>query len=81
MYLEDVELDGKTNISFENNVGHFSGVKFKSTSYNHEGARFYLLIVVYLKGTEPEPKKIIASALSSPIFVDSRRCARDFHVK
>lgn len=80
MYLEDVELDGKTNISLENNVGHFSGVKFKSTSYNHEGARFYLLIVVYLKRAEPEPK-IIGSALSSPIFVDSRRCARDFHVR
>ena len=81
MCLEDVGLNGIVDIPLEKNFGHFTGIKFRSTSYNHEGAKFYLLIVIYLKKTSSETETIISSSLSSPIFVDSRKCARDFHVK
>ena len=30
-----------------NSYAIFSGLKFKTTSYNHEGAPFYLVITIY----------------------------------
>lgn len=47
MFLEDVGLKGVTKIELKNNYGCFSGIKFNSTSYNNEGAKFSLVVVAY----------------------------------
>lgn len=64
------------------NTGHafFSALKFTSTSYNNEGVKFHLLIVLYLLEDENDKNgipKVLNSIISPPIFVDSRKSARD----
>lgn len=46
--LQDVGLKGNEEKILVNSYAIFSGLKFKTTSYNHEGAPFYLVITVYL---------------------------------
>lgn len=46
--LFDVGLKGNEEKLLVNSYAIFSGLKFKTTSYNHEGAPFYLVITLYL---------------------------------
>ena len=55
----------------------FKDLKFVSTSFNHGNAVFYKVIVVYIKEENDEHPKIICSAISPSIFVDSRKYAMD----
>ena len=43
----DVGLKGNEEKPLVNSYAIFSGLKFKTTSYNHEGAPFYLVISIY----------------------------------
>lgn len=64
----------------EDGQAFFTAMKFSSTSYNHEGVKFYLLLVLYIQpGNPTDAPKIITSIVSPPIFVDSRKSARDNH--
>jgi hypothetical protein len=60
---------------------YFSAMKFSSTTYNNEGVNFNLLIVLYIFESENERPKILTAVISPPIFVDSRRSARDYQEK
>jgi hypothetical protein len=42
-----VGLKGNEEKALVNSYAIFSGLKFKTTSYNHEGAPFYLVITIY----------------------------------
>lgn len=59
--------------------GHcfFSSLKFLTTSYNNEGVKFHLLLTIFIKNENGEHPKILSSVISQPIFVDSRKTARD----
>lgn len=46
--LFDVGLKGNEEKLLVNSYAIFSGLKFKTTSYNHEGSPFYLVITLYL---------------------------------
>jgi hypothetical protein len=43
----DVGLKGNEEKVLVNSYAIFSGLKFKTTSYNHEGAPFFLVIAIY----------------------------------
>jgi hypothetical protein len=45
--LFDVGLKGNEEKLLINSYAIFSGLKFKTTSYNHEGSPFYLVISIY----------------------------------
>ena len=45
--LFDVGLKGNEEKVLINSYAIFSGLKFKTTSYNHEGSPFYLVISIY----------------------------------
>ena len=45
--LADVGLKGNEEKQLINSYAIFSGLKFKTTSYNHEGSPFYLIITIY----------------------------------
>lgn len=45
--LYDVGLKGNEEKPLVNSYAIFSGLKFKTTSYNHEGAPFFLVISIY----------------------------------
>jgi hypothetical protein len=45
--LSDVGLKGNEEKQLINSYAIFSGLKFKTTSYNHEGSPFYLIITLY----------------------------------
>jgi chromatin remodeling complex protein RSC6 len=45
--LFDVGLKGNEEKMLVNSYAIFSGLKFKTTSYNHEGSPFYLVITIY----------------------------------
>ena len=65
----------------------FSGVKFRSTSFNHDGSLFFLAISVFLDndvesdyidksaptGLAPSHPKVIYSKISPPVLVNSRK--------
>lgn len=56
---------------------NFSALKFTSTSFNNEGNKFNLVIAIIIqKENDPHPK-VIEAKISAPIFVDSRKSARD----
>jgi hypothetical protein len=45
--LFDVGLKGNEEKPLVNSYAIFSGLKFKTTSYNHEGSPFFLVISIY----------------------------------
>ena len=45
--MVDVGLKGNEEKKLVNSYAIFSGLKFKTTSYNHEGAPFFLVITIY----------------------------------
>ena len=55
----------------------FQALKFFSTSFNHEGQEFQLVIVAYIQKENDQDPKILCSAISPSIFVDSRKSAMD----
>jgi hypothetical protein len=57
----------------------FSGVKFMTTSYKSEGAKFHLLVVVHLEGRRGAGE-VVCSMISEGVFVDSRKSAREYQV-
>ena len=59
-----------------NGQAFFSGLKFYSTSYNNEGVKFHLVIVIFIENERDELPKILSATISPPIFVDSRKSAR-----
>ncbi|CAD8055055.1 unnamed protein product [Paramecium sonneborni] len=71
--FEEVGLEGTTLYELEEGRAFFNGVKFNSTTYNHQGHKFQLLLVI------KEGENIILTLQSPPIFIDSRKSARDEH--
>lgn len=55
--MVDVGLKGNEEKILINSYAIFSGLKFKTTSYNHEGEPFYLAITLYY-GSINESKQI-----------------------
>jgi len=45
-HLVDVGIKGNNRSEFENSRTVFTGLKFDTTSYNHEGSKFHLAVVV-----------------------------------
>ncbi len=81
MYLEDIGIKGSNQIKVNDGCGYFNGLKFSSTSYNNEGVKFHLLIVVFKNEQKSDLlSNIICSVISPPIFVDSRKSARNYQV-
>lgn len=59
----DVGLKGNEEKPLVNSYAIFSGLKFKTTSYNHEGAQFFLIIVIYqgsINACSEEPKSLFS---------------------
>ena len=74
----DVGIRGESKMEMVDGQVYFSAIKFSSTTYNNEGINFNLLIVLYISEGESERPKVLTSVVSPPIFVDSRRSARDY---
>ncbi|CAD8194753.1 unnamed protein product [Paramecium octaurelia] len=70
---EEVGLEGVTTQELVDGKAFFSGVKFNSTTYNHQGHKFHLILLL------KSANNIITALESPPIFVDSRKSARDEH--
>ena len=59
----DVGLKGNEEKPLVNSYAIFSGLKFKTTSYNHEGSPFYLVITIYqgsINDCSKEPKSLFS---------------------
>ena len=84
-FLVDIGVKGPAKTSIQNQIAVFRNLKFSSTSYNNEGLKFHLVIVVFEENEENESLdssyKIIDSKLSPPIYVDSRKSAREICFK
>jgi hypothetical protein len=79
--LENIGIKGESQIKLNDGCGYFNGLKFSSTSYNNEGVKFHLLVVVFKSEEKDDlPTNIICSVISPPIFVDSRKSARNYQV-
>jgi hypothetical protein len=50
IHLEDVGLRGISKIDMVDSQAYFSTLKFESTSYNNDGVKFHLLLVLYIQG-------------------------------
>ncbi|CAD8117211.1 unnamed protein product [Paramecium sonneborni] len=70
---EEVGLEGVTQQELVDGKAFFSGVKFNSTTYNHQGHKFHLIFLLKYSNY------IITALESPPVFVDSRKSARDEH--
>ena len=77
LHLVDVGIRGNNKMELERNKCTFSAVKFESTSYNQEGSKFHLVITVYLLENKFEFPKILIAKISPPVFVDSRKSAKE----
>jgi hypothetical protein len=76
----DVGLRGVNRIELLDGHAFFSAIKFASTSYNNEGVKFHLVLSLYIMSEDEDNPKVLNSTISPPIFVDSRKSARDSHV-
>ena len=82
-YLVDIGIKGENKIYLKNNVASFNNLKFASTSYNNEGLKFHLVVALFYEinnasdFSSTSNLRIIESKLSPPIYVDSRKSARD----
>ena len=100
--FEEIGLAGQSDIDLHEGSCLFTSLKFKTTSFNHGGSSFHLLVIVYF---DPEPEQprlpvvnelqsvsemkneaenglsektvrkpvILASKISAPIFITSRK--------
>jgi hypothetical protein len=55
-------------------------LKFTSTSYNNDGNKFNLVVSVSIQEENELYPRILDAKISPPIFVDSRKSARDTNV-
>ncbi|EGR31832.1 hypothetical protein IMG5_101460 [Ichthyophthirius multifiliis] len=76
-HLIDIGLLGQTKILLEDGLATFSALKFSSTSYNNQGSKFNLVLAVGIQNEHDLHPKIISAKISSAVFVDSRKSARD----
>ncbi|KAL4485363.1 hypothetical protein ABPG72_008539 [Tetrahymena utriculariae] len=74
--LEHVGIRGANRSFFENSQCSFKNLKFSSTSYNYEGSKFHLVIVVYLNQGNQKSPIIIESRVSRPIHVENSHGTR-----
>ena len=75
--LVEVPLQGTTVVEVIDGEAEFADVKFGTTSYNNNGAKFHLVVLICLKTSEKHRASIFNSFICPPIFVDSRKAARD----
>lgn len=90
--LYDLGLKGPYTQDLSEGQAVFSGIKFSSTSYNNDviffflselkGVKFHLIVLIYIQDDARSRAcpKILYSKISPPIFVDSRKSARDSNV-
>lgn len=72
----DVGLHGNSKLRLNENDCLFSSLRFLTTSYNHKEAKFHLTVSLVLRDNE-NPPIYLKSMISPPIFVDSRKSARN----
>lgn len=75
--LFDIGLKGVAVQDLSEGMAVFPGLKFNSTSYNNDGVKFHLVVLIYIMEDQRSGPKILYSRISPPIFVDSRKSARD----
>lgn len=85
-FLVDIGVKGSNKVYFQNQNAAFRNLKFSSTSYNNEGLKFHLVLVAIEElegenGKSSSNYRIIDSKLSPPIYVDSRKSAREISFK
>lgn len=51
-HLVDVGIRGTNKLELVNGQAFFTAIKFFSTSYNNEGVKFHLVLVIYIMGEE-----------------------------
>lgn len=76
-HLVDVGIRGTSKLELVNGQAFFTAIKFFSTSYNNEGVKFHLVLCIYIMNEDDDMPKILNATISPPIFVDSRKSARD----
>lgn len=70
-------LIGSTKIKALLGKNVFSTLKFKSTSFKHDGSTFNILILVCVDNRKnTEIPYVLWSFISPPVFVDSRKSVR-----
>lgn len=75
-HLIDVGILGNNRLKLNEMDCLFSSLKFFTTSYNHKEAKFHLTVSVLQKDPD-KPPLYLKSVISPPIFVDSRKSARN----
>lgn len=75
-HLIDVGLTGNNKMKLNDIDCLFSSLKFNTTSYNHKEAKFHLTVSLIQKDPETPPI-YLKTFISPPIFVDSRKSARN----
>lgn len=75
----EVKIIGDPVQELRNGKAVFEGLRFESTSYNHQGSKFHLILLITFKEeiVSVSAPKVLFSKISPPIFVDSRVAARN----
>jgi len=77
-HLLDIGIKGENKKPItESSEAYFSALKFSSTSYNNDSVKFHLVVCVQIDFEGDESPRILSSFISPPVFVDSRKSARD----
>ena len=71
--LFDVGLKGNEEKQLVNSYSIFSGLKFKTTSYNHEGAPFFLVISIYMGSINESQSALAATPTPSNLPQESNK--------
>ena len=79
LQLIDVGLRGVSDHLISQGRAFFNGIKFASTSYNNEGVKFYLIVIIYI--ADGDDKLVVCTNVSPSIYVDSRKNNKDIHFK
>ena len=80
--LVDVGLKSNEEKLLVNSYAIFSGLKFKSTSYNHDGSPFQLVLSVYQGSLlKDEAPLVLISKISPILYINSRKLAKECNVK
>eukprot|EP00826_Nyctotherus_ovalis_P058047 TRINITY_DN7958_c0_g1_i10.p1 TRINITY_DN7958_c0_g1~~TRINITY_DN7958_c0_g1_i10.p1 ORF type:complete len:264 (-),score=40.09 TRINITY_DN7958_c0_g1_i10:790-1581(-) len=72
----DIGLKGLSRKEIQGATTYFTGLKFITTSFHHDDNKFFLLVCVIEHVKDPEVN-ILKSFISQPIYVDSRKMARE----
>ncbi|KAL4442179.1 hypothetical protein ABPG74_009197 [Tetrahymena malaccensis] len=79
-HIIDVGLKGTDRLPLENGTVTFQALKFTSTSYNNEGSKFNLVVAIIVQNDNDPHPKVIEAMISPPVFVDSRKSARETQI-